>query len=538
MKQPRVDPEFENLLPRLDGDDPKFIALVESIRREGCRDPIVVWVEEGIVVDGHHRIRACAIAGAEYRIEPRSFASRAEARAWIVSTQVTRRNLSDDQVAALCALEGIDPPVYLRARGAVATARELAASPEGRDSLAWMRGIPSATLAAARNRYRRATGQATKRAPRGPSAKPPIPEGHELSGVSTLANAEGETTAAWNKTRIHGADEPPTHVPEAHQIKRTATMVRGDGTTVTQWITTAADEVKREQLMQAAWARHAEVYAGLAGTTAAPSGTEEDTCTVYPIGDPHIGLLAHASESGEHFDLGIATRELLECMRQLVDRSPPSKRAIIANLGDFLHAQDDKAETPGSGHRLDVDGRYGKVLDAAHAMLRAIIDNALLKHEVVHVRNLPGNHDPRVAVELSYWLRAVYEREPRVVVEDATRVMQYDRFGANLIGWTHGHTCKPANLPMVMATDRAEDWGDSTTHVWHTGHIHHLTRHETPGCIVESHRTLAAKDSWHAARYRSGRSLQSITYDRVHGESGRAVVGLSRVRAALLGVAS
>ena len=72
-------------------------------------------------------------------------------------------------------------------------------------------------------------------------------------------------------------------------------------------------------------------------------------------------MLAWADEVGENFDLKIVERELCECLAQLVARSPATEEAIITNLGDFWHAQDDRQLTPGSGNKLDVDGRSGKV---------------------------------------------------------------------------------------------------------------------------------------------------------------------------------
>lgn len=371
------------------------------------------------------------------------------------------------------------------------------------------------------------------RPPRGPSASPyVIPEGHELGGLSSLVvNPDG--SKAWHKTRVAGADAPPVPIPESHHIKRTATFRRGDGTTSGQWVTTDEDAVKREALMREAWARHASLYAGLSAPVLAPAVTDADLITLYPLGDPHIGMLAWAPETGDHFDTRIACRELLACVRLLVASAPPAERAIVCNLGDFLHAQDDSQKTPGHGHKLDVDDRYAKVLDAGHALLRGIVDAALERHAQVTVRNLPGNHDPRVAAELAMWLRAVYENNPRVTVADPYRAHQYDEFGVNLFGWHHGDRTPGVELPALMAEDMREAWGRCTNCVWHCGHVHHLTRKESPGCVVESHRTMAARDGYHAGRYRAGRSLSAITYHRQFAEHARSTVNLARVRAAL-----
>jgi len=533
-----VDPEFEALLPALSDDDPRFLALVDSISSEGCRDPLVTW--RGVLLDGHHRLRACAITDRPYMTTEIELPDRAAALAWIVTTQASRRNLSDDHTAALCVLSGVTLPEYLRATAGL-TAQQIMRQPRGEEALRWMLEGPTRTLRSARNQAKRLRGEAVTRPRRRPEASPPrgpdatqhIPEGHELAGLSTLADAEGNATAAWHKTRVAGADEPPTPLPDDAHLVSTSVMQRGDGSIGVQWSSYDRAKADRDAAVREAMARHVAQYSGLAAPVPAPEHSDEDLCTLYPLGDPHIGMLAWAPEAGAHFDLHIATTELIKCVDLLVQGAPASKRAIVTNLGDFFHAQDDAARTPGHGNQLDLDGRFAKVLEAGYAILRRIIDLALTKHEVVEVRNLPGNHDPNMAHSIALWLRAVYERDPRVIVQDSVAALQYDVHGTCLFGWAHGDGAKPAELSAIMASDRPVDWGATTERVWHTGHVHHLSRKESPGCVVESHRTMAAKDAWHARRYRSGQSLCAITYHAQFGEVGRSTVNLARVRSAL-----
>jgi hypothetical protein len=377
--------------------------------------------------------------------------------------------------------------------------------------------------------------------PRGPSGdhatSPPVQlaEGLELKAQTVKVNADGSLNHRYDKS--HTAREPERFeiVPEAHHVIKTTTRVDADGRVGMQYVTSKHDEAAREAAMLGAWKRHAELYKGLACEVLGPlPKCDEELLAVYPLGDPHIGMLAWAPEVGEHFDLKIATRELLTCVRIMVDGAPPAKEAIITNLGDFLHAQDDQQRTPGHGHKLDVDGRAAKVLDAGHALLRAIVDTALSKHEHVTIRNLPGNHDPQVAAMLAMWLRAVYEREPRVTVADAFAPYQFDRFGLTLLGWAHGDGAKAEALPLLMANARPQDWGATTEHVWHTGHVHHLSTKEYTGCVVETHRTMAGKDHWHTSKgYSAKRSLSMVAYHRVFGEVTRNRVGLERVRSAI-----
>ena len=205
--------------------------------------------------------------------------------------------------------------------------------------------------------------------------------------------------------------------------------------------------------------------------------------------------------------------------------SPATERALLVNLGDLFHYDSMAAVTPRSGHLLDADGRYAKMISVGVKVIRQCIASALTKHRTVHVINAPGNHDETGALWLSVALSHIYEREPRVTIDRNPSVFAYERFVKNLIGVHHGHTCKADKLAGVMAADRAKDWGETLHRYWWTGHVHHESKREFPGCSVESFNTLAPKDAFATAGgWRSRESMQAIYLHAKHGEVGRARV--------------
>ena len=115
-----IDAEFQNLLPAKTPEE--YEALKEEIRSDGeVREPLVVWDEENILLDGHHRDRI----GKELKITPpiyrKSFASRDEAREWIVRNQLEhRRNLNSFQriVTALKCKPGFETQAKANQRAA------------------------------------------------------------------------------------------------------------------------------------------------------------------------------------------------------------------------------------------------------------------------------------------------------------------------------------------------------------------------------------------------------------------------------------
>src|SRR5690606_37778052 len=205
--------------------------------------------------------------------------------------------------------------------------------------------------------------------------------------------------------------------PPDFLIRRISTMAGADGTTRVTWTSAEREKIDLWNAFKRACAEHAAQYRGLAEPVPVePVHDPADLLAVYNLGDPHIGLLSWAPETGDHNDLTVAVRDLLRAIDLAVSVAPPAKNAVIANLGDMLHAQNPEQRTPRSGHKLDVDGRHAKVMRACLDMCRGITERALRKHEHVTWYNLPGNHDPEVAAMLSMMLEAVYEREPRVTV--------------------------------------------------------------------------------------------------------------------------
>ena len=259
--------------------------------------------------------------------------------------------------------------------------------------------------------------------------------------------------------------------------------------------------------------------------------TKKDMMTIYSIGDAHIGLLAHHLETGEDHDLRIAEEDLLIAMDMMVAQSLPTETAFIIDVGDFFHADNASNETSGHGNKLDVDGRYAKVLDVGLNLTVKLVEQALTKHKKVIWRSAIGNHNEHSAIMMTAFLKAWFKDEPRVEIADTPNMFYYHTFGKNLIGVTHGHTVKAEKLGEVMSVDCKDQWSDSDHRYWYTGHIHHQTVKEFTNCVVETFNTLAGKDAWHSASgYRSKQSMKAITLHKTHGEVTRNTVTLAMVR--------
>lgn len=344
-----------------------------------------------------------------------------------------------------------------------------------------------------------------------------------LPGFTIKSVASRSVDGAWIKqTKAPG---PEFTVPEGHAVKGVSALVDGDGRVMAQWVKTRLDS---HDVLVEAIRETFEGYRGRAEPAPAPDHTDDSLLQLYPIADQHNGLLAWGKETGEDYNLDIGADRLRSSMARLVAQAPAARQAIILNLGDWTHNDDSRNVTPRSGNVLDVDGRYFRILTAGVQLMMDCIDLSLQKHETVLVRNIPGNHDPHASVALTVALSAFYADEPRVTIDDDPGEFFYHRFGATLIGATHGHRLKPADMAMAMATRRREDWGATKYHWFLFGHVHHETAKEVGDCRVESFQTLAGRDAHHAATgYSSGQSLTSITLHHDDGEIGRHRVNIA-----------
>lgn len=342
---------------------------------------------------------------------------------------------------------------------------------------------------------------------------------------SFIIPAEQETDPVLAARRGWAPEHQMVHpVAPGYAVKGTSTLYGDDGSVRAQWVKTTADQQAQQEAIEAALTALVADLPRVAPRKA--SGVwSTDLLTAYPIGDPHIGMYSWAAETGEDWDLELARKVHCSAMDALVQAAPATEQAIIVNLGDALHYDSMEAKTPRSGHMLDADGRYAKVIDVAVMTIRQCIESALAKHKFVHVVNVRGNHDETGAMWLARLLAIAYEREPRVTVDVTPSVFNYYRWGKVLIGMHHGHSCKPDKLPGVMAADRASDWGECSWRYWWQGHIHHESKKEYPGVSVESFNTLAAKDAYaNDGGWRSGRTMQAIVLHREHGEVARSRV--------------
>ena len=92
-----IDEEFRNLLPAL--DDRAYQSLERDIVQNGVHTPIVVW--NGYIIDGHNRYEICSAHDVPFETIDHTdkLTTREDVILWIIMTQISRRNLTAQQLS-------------------------------------------------------------------------------------------------------------------------------------------------------------------------------------------------------------------------------------------------------------------------------------------------------------------------------------------------------------------------------------------------------------------------------------------------------
>lgn len=274
--------------------------------------------------------------------------------------------------------------------------------------------------------------------------------------------------------------------------------------------------------------REALVDAPTSLPTPPPRKTRRDCLARYPIVDVHWGMRSWDIETGENYDLKIATERFHDLMGESLEHTPPCDRAVVLNLGDTIHTNDSSNMTPSSGHVLDVDSRPGKTMYEAVKAQVAQIEAAKRKHKRVDVVILGGNHDPDLSQAVGIAIKMRFEQDPRVSVCWYPRKMWAMQFGNVMLAAHHGDKTNPERLVMQAADDFSSIWGQTYWRYMDTGHVHHDHGKDIGGMYWQAHRAMTGRDAAAAGMgYTSRRTMKAIVVHKEDGEKTRQTASVT-----------
>lgn len=227
--------------------------------------------------------------------------------------------------------------------------------------------------------------------------------------------------------------------------------------------------------------------------------------------DLHIGKLAWHGETGENYDVKIASRRFMEAINKLINQASSFKfNRVLFPIGNDFFNSDNLNNTTTHGTPQEEDLRWKNSFSVG---VKLLVDAIILLKQTgvpVDVLVIPGNHDFERSYYMGSYLDAWFRDDAQVNINNGASPRKYYKFGKVLLGFTHGSEEKETSLPMLMATDIDSKpvWSETVFHEWHLGHQHRkkgfkytVNRdtmfNEEFGVIVRYLSSLTGTEEWH-----------------------------------------
>lgn len=258
-----------------------------------------------------------------------------------------------------------------------------------------------------------------------------------------------------------------------------------------------------------------------------PKAGDDELMAVFPVADLHIGLLTCEEEVGMDWDTRIAKKVFEEAFSKIVERTRGAGTAVLAQLGDLTHTNDQLNVTPGHKHQLDADTRWFMINRRAVEIMKFAIDMLREKYPNVVYRGSRGNHDTDAHVGIT---SALYERylDTSGVTVDIEGMDFFSKvFGENLILTHHGDKVKPERMATFIPEQYRKEWGQTSMCTVYSGHVHHMWSKEIGGVWFQGCGTIIPRDA-HAFSngYSSRRTLISDLYHIKDGRQSQELLQL------------
>ena len=132
-----------------------------------------------------------------------------------------------------------------------------------------------------------------------------------------------------------------------------------------------------------------------------------------------------------------------------------------------------------------------------------------------------GNHDYERMFYAGDVLAGWYRNDANVTVDNSYSSRKYYEYGQNMLMFTHGDKEKPADMPLIMATEKPELFARTSYREVHCGHLHKEMVNEYRGIKVRFIPSICPNDEWHKQMgYEAKRTGQASIWNKHKGLEG------------------
>jgi len=139
----------------------------------------------------------------------------------------------------------------------------------------------------------------------------------------------------------------------------------------------------------------------------------------------------------------------------------------------------------------------------------------------VDVIVVSGNHDYERMYYAGDVLSGWFRNDENVTVNNNNEPRKYYSYGNSMLMFTHGDNEKPAEMPLIMATEEPQMFAASKFREVHCGHFHKEMVNEYRGVKVRFIPSICPNDEWHKKMgYQASRTGQAYIWSKTRGLEG------------------
>lgn len=277
-------------------------------------------------------------------------------------------------------------------------------------------------------------------------------------------------------------------------------------------------------------------------------GDEFKNLLVIDPTDIHLGKVAVAVETGQDYNREIAFNRVYNGVQKILAKAEPFgiEQIVVVIGNDILHV-DNTIKTTTKGTPQDTDGQWWQMFEDGRRLYVKIIELAKIYADVTIVY-CPSNHDKVLGFGLADSIYSWYHNDENVNFSNyakSTRHRKYIRYGANVIGFTHGDGAKNKDLTSLMQYDVRDHWAEAQYAYWYVHHMHHkyrivnnvevekdnvgvtvigatVARPNREMVTIECIRTPSPADAWHAqSGYVNDTAIEAFIHNYKDGQIAR-----------------
>jgi len=256
---------------------------------------------------------------------------------------------------------------------------------------------------------------------------------------------------------------------------------------------------------------------------AAPSyNSKVGTPVAYEISLPdfHYGKIGTITQDQ-------ANRDFLNTIRELHRKAEGLniERFVLPIGNDGLNSEGfSRATTKGTPQH---DAEEWQQTFRGYWKLLVIAIDYLSTFAPVDVIVIQGNHDFERMFYIGEVIESWYKDYEPVTVDNSYESRKYYRYGKNMLMFTHGDKEKPAEMPLLMATENPVMFAACPHREVHCGHQHREIVNTYQGVKVRFLPSICTNDAWHRAKgYSAPREAQAYIWNKEKGCEGYLQVNL------------